>query len=470
MARTKLNNFLVFDAAPSARSIDDNGFMHVRSSHLTKAVVNPYYGSEIPGWKEHGLEANQLYYGYRDPEELKKSLRTWAGLPLHLQHHTDSADEPAKLTRVGSVGTNIVWNAPYVDAPLTVWDKEAQEGIESGRLRALSCGYRYEPDFTPGVIEGIPYDFVMRDISGNHVALVADGRAGAEVVVADHNTIPGGGNPMPTKKTMAKDSDSTIEQKEVELAQAIIDLHKVDPMTGEVKDVTEDNDKTEALKGVIAEIASKVDPETLKKLCDAVNDLAFVSGDSKATDEGASDKPAPASEDTNPQPKVDTTPAGDGGPDIQAIVQAVLKALEEQQPDADDCKDKAPEACDTDNPDGAQDSKPAPRKKEMALDANTIKAQAVAEARQHMQALYAAASTVEPLVGRLNAMAFDSASDVYKHALSSLGVQPDKYDRTAWKGMVDMALRQKAAGFKLMAQDSKPELDGHFKYLKNINI
>ena len=34
---------LAFDAA-SARSLDENGFLHVTSSHITKATVNPYYG------------------------------------------------------------------------------------------------------------------------------------------------------------------------------------------------------------------------------------------------------------------------------------------------------------------------------------------------------------------------------------------------------------------------------------------
>ena len=38
---------------------------------------------------------------------------------------------------------------------------------------------------TPGVYEGERYDGVMTEITGNHVALVSDGRAGPDVVVAD---------------------------------------------------------------------------------------------------------------------------------------------------------------------------------------------------------------------------------------------------------------------------------------------
>ncbi len=178
---------LTFDARPSVRSVDENGYMHVAASHITKATVNPYYGNEIPGWRERGLEPGKIYYGFRAPDELQKSLPTWAGLPLHIEHHIDSADDPQKLTRIGSVGTEIVWNAPYVDAPLTIWDRKAIDAVESGKYREISCAYRYNPDWTPGVHEGIGYDFVMRDICGNHVALVEEGRAGPDVVVADHN-------------------------------------------------------------------------------------------------------------------------------------------------------------------------------------------------------------------------------------------------------------------------------------------
>lgn len=176
---------IALDAAPSVRHIDKNGFLHVAASHITKAQVVPYRGREIPAWEERGLDADRIYYAYRSPEELQKSLKTWNGLPLHIEHHIDSADDPQKLTRVGAVGTAAAWNAPYVDNALVVWDAQAIEGISDGSFKELSCAYRYEPDFTSGEADGVPYDFVMRNIKGNHVALVEKGRAGHDVVVAD---------------------------------------------------------------------------------------------------------------------------------------------------------------------------------------------------------------------------------------------------------------------------------------------
>ena len=63
------NNILAFDAAITARRIDENGFMHVDACPISKATVNPYLGREIPNWQDLGLNPERVYYGLRDPEE-----------------------------------------------------------------------------------------------------------------------------------------------------------------------------------------------------------------------------------------------------------------------------------------------------------------------------------------------------------------------------------------------------------------
>lgn len=59
--------------AESVRHYDENGNLHVKVSHLTKAQVRPYYGSEIPEWRRLGLEPTKIYRGYAPPEELSKN-------------------------------------------------------------------------------------------------------------------------------------------------------------------------------------------------------------------------------------------------------------------------------------------------------------------------------------------------------------------------------------------------------------
>nr|DAF87059.1 MAG TPA: hypothetical protein [Myoviridae sp. ctTn33] len=169
----------------SLRSYDQDGRLHVESSNISKATVNPYYGSEIPNYKQLGLEPKKVYYLLRDPEELEKAAPTFNNLPLLSKHIPVSADEPQKEVIAGTTGSDTVFEDGYLKCSLAVWDAEAIAGIESGEQVELSSAYHYTADMTAGEFEGRHYDGVMRDIVGNHVALVDVGRAGRDVVVSD---------------------------------------------------------------------------------------------------------------------------------------------------------------------------------------------------------------------------------------------------------------------------------------------
>lgn len=179
------NNILAFDAAITARRIDENGFMHVDACPISKATVNPYLGREIPNWQDLGLNPERVYYGLRDPEELAKAAPTFNGLPLMQGHHDYTADAPPKEYQIGSTGTEARFDEPYLLNALSITDKKAIKSVEDGSCKQISCSYRYTPDMTAGEYQGAKYDFVMRDIRGNHVALVPQGRAGSDVVVSD---------------------------------------------------------------------------------------------------------------------------------------------------------------------------------------------------------------------------------------------------------------------------------------------
>ncbi len=187
----------------SMRAKDADGHLRVAMSHISKAKVNPYLGSEIPGWEDLGLQKDRVYHLLRDPEELAKSAPTFAGKPILIKHKPTSADDHQKDLTVGSIGSDVVFNAPYLDADLTIWDGEAIALIESGKQEQLSCGYRYRPDMTSGEYEGIHYDGVMRDIQGNHLALVEVGRAGADVIVHDHDPFKEETQMKPSEKRLS---------------------------------------------------------------------------------------------------------------------------------------------------------------------------------------------------------------------------------------------------------------------------
>ena len=177
-------NTVAFDKA-SARHYDDNGFLIVDSTVITKAAVNPYYGKEIPDYESLGLDPEKIYNMLRDPAELEKGMHTLGEKQLLIKHIFVSADEPQKESIAGTIGSNLEMVGNDVKGSLTVWDKEAINLIESGKLAELSASYFYDPVMKSGTFNGQPYDGIMTNIRGNHVALVERGRIGRDALVAD---------------------------------------------------------------------------------------------------------------------------------------------------------------------------------------------------------------------------------------------------------------------------------------------
>ncbi|XKM12670.1 DUF2213 domain-containing protein [Orbaceae bacterium ac157xtp] len=179
---SKIKELLAND---SARTKDINGYLSVVDCNISKATVNPYYGKDIPNWQELGLIPDKIYNLLRDPDELSKAVHTFNGLPLLSEHVPISAKEIPKDKIIGCVGTNAHFNGSFVVADVAVWDEQDIVLIEENKKKELSSSYFYRADMTSGEFNGVQYDGIMRDIHGNHVAVVERGRAGSEVAVAD---------------------------------------------------------------------------------------------------------------------------------------------------------------------------------------------------------------------------------------------------------------------------------------------
>lgn len=176
---------LACDASLKNRTYDSDGMLRIERTPISKAAVNPYYGREIPDGDKLGLNPDKIYYLLRDPGELAKGAPSFKTKQLMFEHVAVSAEDPKQESVAGTIGSNVDFEAPYLVADIKVWDAEAIAGIETDSVRELSASYRYRADMTPGVYEGQRYDGVMRDIEGNHVALVKSGRAGSDVMAAD---------------------------------------------------------------------------------------------------------------------------------------------------------------------------------------------------------------------------------------------------------------------------------------------
>lgn len=169
----------------SNRDIDTNGYLRVEECNISKCQVRPYLGKEIPNWREFGLEADKIYNVYCPKEELEKAAETFNNLPLTREHIEVDVERVPKEKIVGSLGDHASFEYPYLKNNLIIYDKKDIDLVMSGKKKELSCGYRYTPVQQSGEIDGQHYDFIMTDIIGNHVALVKQGRAGRDVMVAD---------------------------------------------------------------------------------------------------------------------------------------------------------------------------------------------------------------------------------------------------------------------------------------------
>jgi len=298
LAQTGANDAMsvsvAFDKA-SARHYDDNGHLIVDSTIITKAAVNPYYGKEIPDYESLGLDPEKIYNMLRDPTELEKGMHTLGEKQLLIKHIFVSADEPQKESIAGTIGSNLEMVGNDVKGSLTVWDKEAINLIESGKLAELSASYFYDPVMKSGTFNGQPYDGIMTNIRGNHVALVERGRIGRDALVADalpklmelHMKLKKGAaakvnlaaKSILVAKGLAADADLTPDEiKELitvvaeNIEPAAEDTEEAEKLEGaededEEEEVAKDTDETETADD--EDEAEKAEPEVKKAAMDA---------------------------------------------------------------------------------------------------------------------------------------------------------------------------------------------------------
>lgn len=432
-------NNLLFDATPSVRSKDENGFLHVALTPISKATVNPYLGREIEGSAAHGFKPDAIYYGLRDPKELEKAADTFNGLPLLLEHHPTDAENLPKEWVVGSMGTDAVYEKPYLKNSMTVTDAQAIGYIEDGTAKEISCSYRFTPDFTAGTYteadgSEVHYDFIMRDIRGNHVALVPEGRAGHDVHVADSGDAVNINRQerrdfMPLDDFISKFLPlASEEEKQAAKAalEALTTAKDEDPAFAEGVAYGEEVEKKEPLK-----LDSEHEAEGMEA--------------KEAEDACGKDEELPTDEDNLDELMKD--------PKFKAAFEMGVKYGEKREK-AD------PERIDADHEREGM---------ERVLGEDSIKAieQRVTEKLRHIND---AAKKVRPLVGEIaNPFAFDSAEAVYSFALEKAGKDIKKYPEAAYEGMVDMVLEHKPMAVDSVAgAEACGDADKYIKALKAI--
>ena len=381
---------LIFDTKNSNREKDANGFLHVKNCHCTKVQIAQYLGCEI----SKDLIADKVYNVYRPEEELNKAetIQSLNGVPLQLEHHDDTAEKPAQYTRIGATGTDAVFEFPYLSNSLHFFNQKAIDLIESGEKCELSIGYDCEIHKEAGEFEGVPYDFVQRNIKIQHVALVECGRAGADVKVSDSKEII-----LNSEKTEVKQMDKE------KLLQLINELVKAGATEEEIKakideltsDACEDDDEVE----VETEEVKTEEPDT-----EEVEKQEQETSDEEQTEQKDDD------DLIIEEVKAELEKAGLDA-DNEEIVKAFIVGNHFAKAET--------EATDEDT----TDEEATEEKKEAEEQKATDTALKVAKiVKADIERRFNAVNEVRHVLGDVNAMKYDSAAKIYRDALAKMGV------------------------------------------------
>lgn len=439
--------------AESKRTYDDNGFLHVSISPLTRVQVAPYHGSEIPGWQSLGLEPERIYKGYRSAEELSKpeTIESVNGIPIQLMHHMDYADAPAKATRVGSTGTDAAFHDPYLTNSLHIQDKKAIDRINDGSMRELSLAYRYKPIFTAGVSpDGEKYDFLMTDISANHLALVDEGRAGHEVLVYDSKE---GEKSMAEEVKTPQATDEEPAKQEAAVAevakgvQDLVDLSKpaepAAPASDEECVKPAEDEEPDAIAALVKDLtAAGLDPSKLPGLEDRLKALA-----APAPAEDGEEKPAADEECASAESAKDEETAPEAKP---AEDEAVTEGLKQCGLDGEDPAVQKAFA------EGMKYASQGNTAEAPKADAEAAADRAIRDATAKVEAKYAAIEECRRSLGKVRPMAYDCAGDVYRDAVKAEGISSKGMSDDVAMNVYRTAVAMKSK-FKGAAMDSKPK-------------
>lgn len=402
---------LAFDRA-SVRKLDHVGRLQVSVSNISKANVCPYYGREIPGHEELGLDPDKIYRLYRDPEELKKAAPTFNNIPILCIHTPDFPGDPPREYRVGSTHSSASFDGTYLANGLSIWDNSAIAGIETEEQKELSSSYQYRADMTPGEApDGEAFDGVMRDIVGNHVALVETGRAGADVVVGDS---------LPQEFKHMK-----LDRKGVAIRAALGAYLK--PRLAQdaaPKDLTAILNAHKTPKAIAQAISSKYKPTLAADMELEPEELVEII---EASAEGVEpEEEVKVAGDDDNESIISLLREAGVSEEVIAKISAALSPAVAQDADKDDDKDEKDEKVDKPAMDAA-----------IRLAADSARKQAAKD----FKAVRQAEQDVKPLVGDLVAM--DSADDVYRTALEQAEVDITGVHPSAYPPLVRMAISQK---------------------------
>ena len=260
------------NSAMDKRDYDTNGWFEIKDNPLSVVGVYPYMGRSISA----DCIQDRLYGVYRPESELSSQdcIDSFKLIPW-IDDHVMLGNEDAGLTPSeqkgvqGVIGQDVYFDGTTLKGNIKVFSEAMANLIANGK-KELSCGYRCRYEYAPGTFNGEHYDYVQREIRGNHLALVENGRMGPDVAVLDHLTFTIDSQEftqMMTKDTESKKDDKIEDEEKDETVYDSEEEKADEEVEKAVKDEDEDEDKDDEKKSGmdVAEVARLVQKSIAKQ-------------------------------------------------------------------------------------------------------------------------------------------------------------------------------------------------------------
>jgi hypothetical protein len=241
------------------------GFLVCHNVPIARTGWYEYLGDEIGADGKEG----QIVKVYRDPEEVFKpaAMASFEGKPTTDEHPMEWVTPENVAIYCKGTAQNIRRSADEPDlliADLMIYDSNLISEIKSGK-REVSCGYDCV------YVDNGDGTYSQRQICGNHVAVVKEGRAGSRVAIKD-------------SKSQKKEGEKKIMSKKLAFPKA----------NSRVTDIL-------AALG-LKHYATDAEPE---EIMDAVNAMAEEKGELKEKEDGTEEKKDPETKDSDLENKDD---------------------------------------------------------------------------------------------------------------------------------------------------------------------
>jgi len=235
----------------TSRKVDENGFVIILNNPISRSGVFQYLGSNLPGAEE----PDRIYNVYRPASELEnaETIESFKHLPF-INDHTMLGPSGEGLTPAeqkgvhGIIADGVAFRDGIMYANLKIFSESLVDEIESGK-KDLSLGYRCRYEKQSGIFDGQAYEYVQRDLRGNHIALVDKARC--DVSVLDHKQFTF--DNLDISETEKKEPTMTLEEA----------LEKIKELEAKLAATSDQAAKDKAAKD--AEEKEKADKEAADK-------------------------------------------------------------------------------------------------------------------------------------------------------------------------------------------------------------